>query len=187
MKNSNKWSLKKKLLLLILPLMVVIVTLVMAINFKSTKSIITKSTYQELEKESNYNVKVIEAWKERILSSLDSVKNTLETIPFTSEKEELNYLTSVTNQLINSIPNGIYEGASDGTYLDGSGWEPDDDYIISERDWYKEGLTNENFEFGAPYLDANTGSFIVSASTHIKRNDIKDLVAAVDIPLDDIT
>lgn len=89
MKNSNKGSLKKKLLLLILPLMVIIISLVMIINFTNTKSIITDATYQKLEKESNYNAKVIEAWKERILSSLDSVKNTLETIKFNSEEEEL--------------------------------------------------------------------------------------------------
>lgn len=147
----------------------------------------TDATYQELEKESSYNATVIEAWKESMISSLDAVQNALETVKFASDEEELRFLEAVTAQMAERIPNGMYEAAADGTYLDGSGWVPDADYIPTERDWYLEGLKNDSFEFGAPYLDASTGSFIVSATTRIHRTDKKDLVAAVDIPLTGIT
>jgi len=183
----KKGGLKKKLLMLVLPLLVLVVMIIMVINFTSTKNIMTDATHQELKEESNYNAKVIEAWKESMISSLNAVQNTLESVKFDSDEEELHYLETVTVQMAESIPNGIYEAAADGTYLDGSGWIPDADYIPTERDWYLEGLKNENFEFGAPYLDASTGSFIVSATTRIHRTDKKDMVAAVDIPLTGIT
>lgn len=147
----------------------------------------TDFTYQELTEESRYNAKVIEAWKESLISGLDSVQNTLESVSFSSNEQELAYLEAVTGQMIESIPNGIYEAAADGTYLDGSGWVPDADYIPTQRDWYIEGLENHSFEFGAPYMDANTGSFIVSASVCLNRSDKENMVAAVDIPLTDIT
>ena len=183
----KKGGLQKKLLMLVLPLLVLVVSIIMVINFNSTKNIMTDATHRELKEESNYNAKVIEAWKESLLSSLDAVQNTLESVGFKSDAEELKYLEAVTAQMADSIPNGIYEAAADGTYLDGSGWIPDADYVPTERDWYIEGLENESFEFGAPYLDANTGSFIVSATAKIKRADKKNLVAAVDIPLTGIT
>lgn len=183
----KKRGLIKKLLLLVLPMLVLVVSVLMVINFSSTKRIMTESTYEKLTKESNYNVKVIASWKESLISALDSVKNALESVPFNSEEQELNYLESVTKQMMNQIPNGMYAAAADGTYLDGSGWIPDADYIPTERDWYLLGLENEGFEFGAPYMDANTKSFIVSAASRIDRNDRKDMVAAVDIPLNDIT
>lgn len=183
----KKRGLITKLLSLVLPLLVLVVSVLMVINFSSTKKIMTESTHEKLTKESNYNVQVIVSWKESLTSALDSVKNTLESVPFDSEKQELHYLEAVTNHMMNQIPNGIYAAASDGTYLDGSGWVPDADYVPIERDWYLLGLENDSFEFGVPYLDANTGSFIVSAATKIDRNDRKDMVAAVDIPLDEIT
>lgn len=183
----KKGGMKQKLLMLILPALTLVVSVIMIINFTSTKNIMTESTYQELKEEASYNAKVIEAWKESLLAALYSVQNTLESVRFSSDAQELSYLEAVTEQMIESIPNGIYEAAADGTYLDGSGWVPDADYVPTERDWYKEGLQNESFEFGEPYMDANTGSFVVSASTKLNRSDKKNMVAAVDIPLAGIT
>ncbi len=183
----RKGSVRKNLLILILPLLALVVIVIMLINFTNTKNIMTDFTYQELEEESRYHASVIESWKTEMISVLNMVQNTLETMDFKSSAEELNFLTKVTEYMIESIPFGMYEGGADGTYLDGSGWVPDSDYIIAERDWYKDGLNNDSFEFGNPYLDANTGSFIVSASTRLNRDDKTVMVAAVDIPLDDMT
>lgn len=182
----KKGSVKKNLLILILPLLALVVIVIMMINFTNTKKIMTDFTYQELEEESKYHTKVIASWKNGMVSVLNTVQHALETIDFDSSAEELEYLTEVTEYMIESIPFGMYEGGADGTYLDGSGWVPDADYIIAERDWYKDGLNNDSFEFGNPYLDANTGSFVVSASACLKRNDKTPMVAAVDIPLDDM-
>lgn len=185
--EMKKGGMKQKLLMLILPSLVLVVAVIMIINFTSTKNIMTESTYQELTEESNYNAKVIEAWKESLISALNSVQNTLESVQFSSDAQELKYLEAVTEQMIESIPTGIYAAAADGTYLDGSGWVPDADYIPTERDWYKEGLQNDSFEFGAPYMDVSTGNFVVSATTKLNRSDRKHMVAAVDIPLTGIT
>lgn len=185
-KEKKIGSLKNKLLIIMLPLISILIAAVIIANYFSTKSIMTKSVQSELKEESNYNVKTIEGWIESILASLDSVQNTLETIPFDSSEAELQYLETTTS-LIECIPNGVYEGDADENYLDGSGWVPDDDYIVTERDWYIEGLANNSFTFGEPYLDANTGDFIVSASVLLNRTDCRQKVAAADIMLSDIT
>lgn len=185
-KKRKSGSLKNKLLIIMLPLITLLIAAIIIANFFSTKSIMTEAAQSELQEESNYNVKTIEGWIEAVLASLDSVQNTLETIPFDSDEDELKYLETTTS-LITSMPNGVYEGDAEGNYLDGSGWVPDADYVVTERDWYKEGLSNHSFTFGAPYVDASTGSFIVSASVLLDRTDHKQRVAAADIMLTDIT
>jgi len=167
-----------------IPLMAVSVLTIMLVNFVNTKNSMTNSAYQKLEKESNANVLTIEGWSGEILASLNSVQNTLESVPFLSDQEELSFLET-TMSLNSSVPNGVYEGDAAGKYLDGSGWVPGADYVVTERGWYQEGLTHETFAFGEPYVDADSGSFVVSASTLIKGKN--NMVAAADVFLDDIT
>ena len=177
-------SIQTKLVSIMIVLMAVAVSIIIGVNFFTTKSNMTKSAYLTLEKESNTNVKTIEGWSNAILSSLNAVQNTLKSISFASDEERLKYLETTTS-LNASFPNGVYEGDKNNGYLDGSGWVPDADYVVTERDWYKEGLAHDTFAYGEPYIDADSGSFVVSASALIDEN--KKTVAATDIFLDSIT
>ena len=75
----------------------------------------------------------------------------------------------------------MYAGDETGLYLDGSGWEPEEGYVVTERDWYKEGINHTEFTFGKPYVDANTGEVVVSATSLIDRSDRKNMVASMDV------
>ena len=179
-------SIKRKLLGTMIPLMAVLILIIMVINGINMKNTMTDSVYGEMEEEANYNAESIAAWKQEVLASLNSVKNTLETVDFTSEEEELAYLKT-TMTLNKSYANGVYEGSADGTYLDGSGWKPGDDYVVAERDWYKEGQEHDGFMFGKPYQDAESGKFVVSASTVLNRPGKDKMAAAADVSLDYVT
>lgn len=57
---------------------------------------------------------------------------------------------------------GIY-GVFDGTYLDGSGWIPDADYVPEERPWYTTALNGSGKPvIVSPYLDAKTNTIMIS-------------------------
>ena len=84
-------SIKRKLLGTMIPLMAVLILIIMVINGINMKNTMTDSVYGEMEEEANYNAESIAAWKQEVLASLNSVKNTLETVDFTSEEEELAY------------------------------------------------------------------------------------------------
>ena len=78
---------------------------------------------------------------------------------------------------------GIY-GLFNGTYIDGIGWVPDDDYVPKEREWYivaKE--AKGNTALVSPYLDAQTGTIMMSISKMFPDN---DSVISLDIALDEI-
>ena len=74
-------------------------------------------------------------------------------------------------------------GDDSGVYLDGSGWVPGDDWVLTERDWYVDGKDNDTFAFGEPYYDSMTGDVCVSASVHVNDPDAVR-VLATDVYLD---
>ena len=132
--QKKKSSIRFKLLVTIIPLITVLIIVILTVNFVNTKKTMTKSIYGEMEEESNYNTEVIARWESSIIASLNSVKDTLETVKFESDEDELNYLVTTT-KLNAAFPNGVYEGDADARYLDGSGWKPGADFVVTQRDW----------------------------------------------------
>ena len=68
-----------------------------------------------------------------------------------------------------------------------SGWEPGDDFVVTERDWYQEGLNHEEFTYGKPYPDAESGEYIVSATTMLEEAEGVKTVAAADVFLNSVS
>ena len=85
------------------------------------------------------------------------------------------------------IPYGVYMGDDQGNYMDASLWEPGPDYVITERDWYKEGMNHNEFKLGSPYLDADTGQMIVSISSKVDVARWGNTVLVGDMFLDQIS
>lgn len=78
---------------------------------------------------------------------------------------------------------GIY-GVFDGVYLDGIGWVPDEDYVPQERVWYTTALAGGGRPMVvSPYLDAQTGSIMISVSQLL--SDGKSVVS-LDIVMDEM-
>ena len=79
--------------------------------------------------------------------------------------EILDYLTNETvafRDSMSSETTGLY-GYINGIYMDGSGWEPDEDYEPTERPWYKQTKAgNGKIVLGDPYLDLDTGNYTIT-------------------------
>jgi len=84
------------------------------------------------------------------------------------------------------IPLGTYIGTTDGQFLDASGWVPEGDYVVTEKEWYIEGMKNDNSWFyyaGEPYFDAATGDLCATVVRHIHLQDGREGVFASDLTL----
>lgn len=98
-------------------------------------------------------------------------------------EELLAYLVDQSFAISNIMPEsttGVY-GYFDGEYLDGSGWEPDKDYVPTERPWYlqaKEGAGK--VVVVDPYIDAQTGVLTITLAKLLC--DAKSVVA-VDVTM----
>ena len=63
---------------------------------------------------------------------------------------------------------------------------PDGDYVVSEKEWYIEGMKNDNSWFyyaGEPYFDEATGDLCATVVRHIHLQDGRDGVFASDLTL----
>ncbi len=100
-----------------------------------------------------------------------------------SDDEVLAYLTEETNMVMMSIlpeTTGLY-GCINGIYMDGSGWDPGEDYVSEERPWYREAVDESgDVALVNPYLDLYSGEIIMTLSKALP--DGKNVVA-VDITL----
>ena len=84
-----------------------------------------------------------------------------------SQAEILDFLENQSSAVVNTTDEnstGIY-GYINGEYVDGSGWEPDEDYIPTERPWYIGARANVGrVAVVDPYLDAETGTVLITFS-----------------------
>ena len=93
------------------------------------------------------------------------------------------YLTDETNNIIATLDpttTGLY-GWLNESYVDGSGWVPEADYVPTERPWYIETMDSDQaITFVDPYLDMQTKTVMMTVS---KRFDDGKSVLAMDVSL----
>ncbi len=103
-----------------------------------------------------------------------------------SNKEILDFLIRETDELetLTDIETtGIY-GFIKGEYLDGSLWVPDEDFIPTERPWYKEARAKQGkLTYVEPYVDMMTGDKIVTICQLLSDG---ESVVGIDIKINQI-
>lgn len=159
-------SITTQLMSQIILLVTLLMAMVIGFTILITNATVRKMAESELKKEAYGNEKVLEKFISDAVNSLKPVKNVMENIDFKNDEERLSYLTT-TVEMNENIPNGIYMGDDRGHYLDASLWVPEPDYVVTERDWYKEGVSREEFALGTPYLDKQSGQMVVSISAKV--------------------
>ncbi len=171
-------SIKLKLIGIIIPIVFVLILSFFAL----ARNIVIKISKEELQAQSEVYTQEIDNWTSRIFSELQVYQDSVEETGFKDDEEILKYLQT-TCEKNQSYPYGLYMGDDTGVYLDGSGWVPDDDWVLVERDWYVDGKDNETLAFGEPYYDSMTGQVCVSASVRVNCPDAVR-VLATDVYLD---
>ncbi len=175
-KHRYIWA-NVKLVCTIVPIVLVMII----VYFMLVRREILSLSKEKLTLESNYYVEEISAWAESVLNEVTIYKNMIERLGLENDAiYELMY-TSVDSH--EAYPFGLYMGDDQGNYFDASGWEPGEDFVVTERDWYKEGLLHDQFAFGEPYVDSMTGGTCVSISSRLKAGSAVTVLSA-DVYLD---
>ena len=82
------------------------------------------------------------------------------------------------NSIVAGDTKGIY-GYVNGQYVDGDKWVPGEDYVPTERVWYKEAVKADGKKVIIdPYIDARTGKLVVTSAKLLSD---KESVIAIDI------
>lgn len=185
-KNVRKATkgISKKVLIRVIPATVIALVLVLIVMVTNTTGIVSSLSSDALEQESEKDGLEIE----NVLIGLTNAMNaTVDGVVNSDMKtvEQMANALKPSMSISKMSPNGIYIGLANGDWIDPTGWVPGDDYVITERDWYKKGIDSDTFVMGDPYVDAETGSVVVTISKKVNCLG-SDGVAACDINLDSV-
>ncbi len=177
-------SMRSKILWILLPTILVMIMAMAGINIYSMRNVVLKYSESLIVKETHSNAQEVEAWFNDVIRNLEESVSILEAShTLMGDTETISFLKNTMKEE-NHYPDGIYLVDENNHLWDGSGWIPEEGYILTDTDWYKEGVTSEDFTFGAPYVDEMTGEMIVTAGSKLKYGN--NLVASADIHLADI-
>ena len=80
-----------------------------------------------------------------------------------------------------------YMAFEDGTFIDPSGWVPDEGYTPLTREWYLKAKENNGEIYVCdPYVDADTKDLVLTLSKEITLNDGRKAVLGVDMQIADM-
>ncbi|MBO4456124.1 MAG: methyl-accepting chemotaxis protein [Butyrivibrio sp.] len=183
--RKSKTTIGAKLLRILIAMVTATIVFIIAFLGAQARSIIIDLATTSLESDSGKNAANVGVQMTNILYAFDHNINVINSLKLT-DKEKMQQAMERTLDLTEMVPNGLYGGLENGTWIDPSGWEPDADYVIVERDWYKQALGHPEFVMGEPYVDASTGTLIVTASKEVTLANGTKGVFAADFELNSI-
>lgn len=181
--KKRNFGVKQKMLMAMLPITIVTYVLVCVCTYTNTKHVLTENLDNQIALTADNVSNQVDADIKETVGILKNIKTSIERSCSNSE-EIKSYIYSIADAYPETIPTGIYCGLTNGIYIDKM-WTPDDDWVLTERPWFKEGLKADSVTFGEAYQDADTGKYIISIYTNIKdKNDTAIGVVSADVQLD---
>ena len=183
---KKRTSILAKLLLSLLTAVAAAIIIILLIVYNAGANILLSRSETILSKSSDSVVNQINGMVQENLAALKAQRTALEYHSPKTSADTLSFLKTTANQY-DAFSNGMYIGYTNGKFL-GVTFTPDASYDPRVRDWYKVGIQSDDFTLGPAYLDADTKSYVVSASAKLKdKNGNVKGVAAADISLSAIT
>ena len=173
-------SLKNKIVMTMVPFVILTYFLVFIFTYGESKSVVEDNFISEIEMAQENVGNQMQADLNQVIGLVKNIQTSTEKSCTTSEEIE-EYILSIADAYLDIIPNGIYCGLEDGTYIDKL-WTPGSDWVMKERPWYTEGLKADEVTFGECYLDADSGEYSIYANIKNSSNKVIGVISA-DLPL----
>ncbi len=167
-------TLRGKILFVCISLFVISLALVATINYQIVSSQMESSILDNSDKELRSNVRSIETWVKSSSLLLEAASSHV-----TANAEES--LSALIQLASSGNFDMSYMAWSDGSFLSHNGWVPPHDYDARTRMWFKEAQSKGKSILTTPYVDAASGSLIVTVATPVIVDGTTKGVVAGDI------
>lgn len=190
--NSNgKASLKPtksvsgKLMMVVIPIIAVVIVGVIALITINARSIITEQASNRLKEETRANATAIGMEIAELVNYADSVGDALQIADIDSDDDIMAFMENVMANKDDA--SDAYFAIGSDTFIDGSGWVPEEGYDSTTRAWYQRGITSDTIQIGTPSYDLTTGQMAVVLSRKVTLADGREGVFAVDMLISHIS
>ena len=167
--NKKKSKLVSSLLKTISIMFCIAGVCVFYLNTYINKVTIEQEKKQTLIQTVQYNKSEVSSWIKTQISQLDLMQYSFQSMLPTNLTQE-NIFSVLKNSTENSSNDGVisdYVVLTDKTMISGDGWVPDASYDPTQNDYYIKPQTMDIY-ISEPYVDANTGDFIITISMPLK-------------------
>lgn len=182
-KTKRVIKVRDKFLFFIMPAIIIFIILIIVMAGILSEKMIQSLSEDALDSSLNNQADNITSWLEKNLENFSSVKQTIEAT--NPDEEELQEILDSFYGYNSYAKEGIYIGTSTGKLYKASESNKISENVTSEN-WYKDGLTRVNLNYGQTYTDFK-GDSIISASGLINLNKDELMVLAADLSLDQIS
>ena len=180
--NQRKTTIRSKFLASILPILAITIIVLVAISARISKVYLEDMSIAQLDSSIANQGDNIESWLNNNLTFFSTVKTTIEqTNP---EEAQLQAILDSTYGANKYAPNGLYIASNSGAFYKASKSDLKVSGATSEQ-WYKEGLTRVNMDYGTAYQNEN-GDYVISASGMLQTADDQIAVISADVDLNQI-
>ena len=183
MKQEKIFSIRTKLLGIILPVVIVIVVVLVGISYVISRTTIEEASENLLNTSVENQVSEIEAWLEQNLSAFGAVKQSIETMGLSDA--QLQVLLDGYYGYNDNFPQGLYVADADGKMMTAAGSQKSES-DPTQTVWYQEGMTRINMGFTDAYTNEN-GDAVISACGILNDRSGKMKVISADLSLQKIS
>lgn len=176
---KSKFVVFISLITLIVLIITSIVTLVLSIGR------ISDSTMDSLDQAVYIGEANVNAWFEDKERMLQMVRDEMRLFDISQKIEIEDFMSFYMNHYDFMVD--VYIGTPDNQMYSGSYWIPDEGYDVREREWYTGAKSVNGIYYTAPYIDAYSGTMVVTVSTPISDKNGMDMgVIGLDLKLDSL-
>ena len=159
---------KQILLLRVLVVVLIIIMIITGYNMQAQSNQIKSLSISLLARDSVSYAETIGSWWQLIESRVEMSAEIWRSSPLMSYEQTRELLVGLTDSDPDSQDIYMAIGSS-GKFFDGSGWEPDDSFVFTDRGWYKGAISmNGDVYSSEPYVDASTGKTCIACSIMIR-------------------
>ena len=133
-----------------------------AVTYRSTSVVVERIIADHQLVRVNNRVDATEIWLDQQMRILDAAADS---IPYPQLGNNQATLDPLRMAMRAGHFSDVYIGMTDGSIIDGAGWEPPFDYDTRVRPWYREAVNAGKTSFTTPYIDMVTREFVIALVT----------------------
>ncbi len=187
-KQKKFISVKTKLLALILPVVIVMVTVLVGLSYFVSRNVIWSDAQALLEMSAESQALEIKSWLDQNLTSFQVVKHVLEQMDFDGKQFQdcLNAFYGYNS----NYPDGIYAADLDGTFYQAQQADIAGNTRVSldevRPEWFQSGLTRVNMGFTNAYIRED-GKQVISACGMLRNQKGGVRILSADLSLEKVS
>lgn len=182
-KTQRHSTIRSKVLLSIIPVVSVLVLVLVAISAKVSSNRLEEMAKNQLNSSIANQSDNIESWMSENLTFFSTAKRTIEGLH--PDNEGLQALLNNYYGANTASPDGLYVATQNGEFFKATESERVES-DPTETQWYKQGLSRVNMDYGMAYKDAE-GNYVISASGILNDGSGEIRVISADVTLGQIS